>query len=105
MAVEGAEGSAVAALGGGIEELGTEVEEVTEEVMSDTMLGAYFFAYLKNPSISERGRKRKIQSYPSPPLCHATGQERSPLLHRVSPMCASRQAQDLQQRQMPQGVF
>jgi hypothetical protein len=55
MAGEGVEGSAAAALGGGVKELGVEVEEVTEGVMSDTMLGAYFFAYLKKPSISERG--------------------------------------------------
>jgi hypothetical protein len=57
VAGEGAEGSAAAAaLGGGIKELGAEVEVVAERVMSDTILGAYFFAYLKNPSISERGR-------------------------------------------------
>jgi hypothetical protein len=55
VAGEGEEGSAAAALGGGVKELGAEVEEVTEGVMSDTMLGAYFFMYLKNPSISERG--------------------------------------------------
>jgi hypothetical protein len=59
--VEGTEDSAAAAaaaavLGGGIEEPGMEVEEVAEGVMSDTMLGAYFFTYLKNPSFSERGR-------------------------------------------------
>jgi hypothetical protein len=57
VAEEGAEGSeAATTLGGGVKELGAEVEEVTEGVMSDIMLGAYLFAYLKNPSISERGR-------------------------------------------------
>jgi hypothetical protein len=57
MAEEGIESPVVAATpGGGIKELGMEVEVVAEGVMSDTLLGAYFFAYLKNPSISERGR-------------------------------------------------
>jgi hypothetical protein len=57
MAEEGAEGSAAAeSLGGGLKEPVTEVGEVTEGVISDIILGAYFFAYLKNPSISERGR-------------------------------------------------
>jgi hypothetical protein len=58
MAVEGAEESA-SALGGGIEALGTGVEEATKEVIIDTMLGAYFFAFSKNPSSSERGRARE----------------------------------------------
>jgi hypothetical protein len=60
--VEGAEESA-AALGGGIEELGagleelgTGVEEAAKGVIRDTMPGAYSFAFLKNPSSSERGR-------------------------------------------------
>jgi hypothetical protein len=54
MAKEGIEGSAAAAsLGGGVKE---PVKEVAEGVISDTMLGAYFFMYLKNPSISDRGR-------------------------------------------------
>jgi hypothetical protein len=52
----GAEASAAASLEGGIKEPVAEVEEVTEGVIRDTMLGTYFFAYLKNPSISERGR-------------------------------------------------
>jgi hypothetical protein len=57
VAEEGAEGSAAAeSLGGGVKEPVAEVEEVAEGVISDTMLCAYFFAYLKNPSISERGR-------------------------------------------------
>jgi hypothetical protein len=57
VAEEGAEGSATAeSLGGGVKESVAEVEEVAEGVISDTMLGAHFFAYLKNPSISERGR-------------------------------------------------
>jgi hypothetical protein len=55
VAVEGAEES-VAALGEGIQELGAEVKEAAEGVIRDTMLGAYFFAFLKNSSISERGR-------------------------------------------------
>jgi hypothetical protein len=48
--------AAVASLGGGVKEPVADVKEVAEGVLSDTMLGAYFFAYLKNPSISERGR-------------------------------------------------
>jgi hypothetical protein len=55
VAVEGAEESA-AAPGGGVEEPGAEVEEATEGVIRDTIPGAYFFAFLKNPSISKRGR-------------------------------------------------
>jgi hypothetical protein len=65
VAVEGAEESALA-LGGGIEVLGTGdeklgagVEEAAEGVIIDTMPGAYFFAFLKNPSSSERGRARE----------------------------------------------
>jgi hypothetical protein len=57
VAEEGAEGSAAAeSRAGGVKEPVAEVDEVAEGVISDTMLGAYFFAYLKNPSISERGR-------------------------------------------------
>jgi hypothetical protein len=57
VAEEGAEGSAAAeSLGGGVKEPVAEVEEVAKGVISDTMLGAYIFAYLKNPSISERGQ-------------------------------------------------
>jgi hypothetical protein len=57
MAEVGGEGSVVAeSLGGGVKEPVAEVEEVAEGVISYTMLGAYFCAYLKNPSISERGR-------------------------------------------------
>jgi hypothetical protein len=62
MAVEGAEESATAP-GGGIEELGTGVEELgarfdeaAEGVIIDTMPGVYSFAFLKNPSSSNRGR-------------------------------------------------
>jgi hypothetical protein len=54
--VEGSAAAAAASLGGGVKEPVMEVQEVAEGVISDTMLGAYFFAYLKNPSISERGR-------------------------------------------------
>jgi hypothetical protein len=59
--VEGAEESA-AALGGGIEELGAGVEELgagveeaAEGVIVDTMPDTYSFAFLKNPSSSDRG--------------------------------------------------
>jgi hypothetical protein len=58
VAVEGAEES-VAPLGGGIEEPGAEVKEAVEGVIRDTILGAYSFAFLKNFSISERGRARE----------------------------------------------
>jgi hypothetical protein len=61
MAVEGVEESASAPSGGirvlgiGVKELGTGVKEAAEGVIIDTMPGAYFFAFLKNPSSSERG--------------------------------------------------
>jgi hypothetical protein len=45
----------VAALSGGIEVLGTGVEEAAEGVIIDTMPSAYSFAFSKNPSSSERG--------------------------------------------------
>jgi hypothetical protein len=74
MAGEGAEGFvAAAALGVGVKGLGVEVDAVAEGVMSDTMLGAYFFAYLKTPSISESGRAGEdpilAQSTTSPCNC------------------------------------
>jgi hypothetical protein len=56
VAVEGAEESAAAAPGGGVKVLGAGVKEAAEGVIRDTMPGAYSFAFLKNPSISERGR-------------------------------------------------
>jgi hypothetical protein len=56
VAVEGTEYSAAAAPGGGVEELGAGVKEAVVGVIRDTMPGAYSFALLKNPSISERGR-------------------------------------------------
>jgi hypothetical protein len=65
MAVEGTEESALAlgggieALGTGVEELGVGVEEAMEGVIIDTVPGAYFFAFSKNPSSSERGRARE----------------------------------------------
>jgi hypothetical protein len=89
VAVEGAEESSTAALVGGIEETGAEVEEAAEEVIRDTMPGAYSFAFLKNPSISERGRARESQSFPSPPFCHATEQGKLPFRHPISPTCVS----------------
>jgi hypothetical protein len=59
--VEGAE-EAAPALGGGIEalatrveEVGVEVEEATDGVITNTMPSAYFFAFSKKPSNSERG--------------------------------------------------
>jgi hypothetical protein len=47
------------ALGIGVKELGVGVEEAVEGVIIDTMPGAYFFAFSKNPSSSERGRARE----------------------------------------------
>jgi hypothetical protein len=58
VAVDGTEESA-AALGGGIEEPGAEVEEATKGVIRDIMPGAYSFAILKNQSISERGQAQE----------------------------------------------
>jgi hypothetical protein len=54
MAVEGAEVSG--ALEGVVEDLGVEVEEAADGEIRDTILGAYSFAFSKNPSIFERGR-------------------------------------------------
>jgi hypothetical protein len=59
MVVEGAEASEAAALGEGVEELGTKVKEAAKGVIRDTILGAYSFAFSKNFSISERGRARE----------------------------------------------
>jgi hypothetical protein len=49
------------ALGGGIDPLvaGVEVKEAVEGVIMDTMPDAYFFAFSKKPSNSERGRLRE----------------------------------------------
>jgi hypothetical protein len=61
VAVEGAEestsalGGGIKALGTGVEELGVGVEEAVVGVIIDTMPNAYFFAFSKNPSSSERG--------------------------------------------------
>jgi hypothetical protein len=55
MAVEGAE-SSVGVLEGGAKDPGTEAEEAVDGEIRATMLGAYFFAFLKNSNISERGR-------------------------------------------------
>jgi hypothetical protein len=55
MAVEGAEESAAAAPGRGVEVLGAEVEEAAEGVIRDTILSVYSFAISKNFSISEIG--------------------------------------------------
>jgi hypothetical protein len=65
VAEEGAE-EVAPALGGGIDtlvirgkEAGVEVEEAAEGVIIDTMPGAYFFAFSKKPSSSERGQPRE----------------------------------------------
>jgi hypothetical protein len=65
VAVEGAEeaapalGGGIGALAAGAEEVGAEVEEAADGVIIDTMPGAYFFAFWKKPSSSERGRARE----------------------------------------------
>jgi hypothetical protein len=65
VAVEGAEestptlGGGIEALGTGVKELGVGVEEAAEGVMIETMPGAYFFAFSKNPNSLERGRARE----------------------------------------------
>jgi hypothetical protein len=65
VAVEGSEESALAlcgdieVLGAGVEELGAGVEEAAKGVIIDTMPGTYFFAFLKNPNSSKRGRARE----------------------------------------------
>jgi hypothetical protein len=43
----------------GVEGTGVEVEEAAEGVIIDTMPSAYFFAFSKKPSNSERGRPRE----------------------------------------------
>jgi hypothetical protein len=55
VAVEGTEESA-AAPGGGVEVLGTGVEEAAKGVIRDTILGVYSFAFSKNFSISKTGQ-------------------------------------------------
>jgi hypothetical protein len=40
----------------GVKEASVEVEEVAKGVIIDTMPGAYFFAFSKKPSSSERGQ-------------------------------------------------
>jgi hypothetical protein len=62
VAVEGVEevapalGGGIEALVAGVEEVGVEVEEAADGVIIDTMPSAYFFAFSKKPSNSERGR-------------------------------------------------
>jgi hypothetical protein len=71
MAEVGAE-EVAPALGGGIDPLVAgvketgvaEVEEAAEEVIIDTMPGAYFFAFSKKPRSSERGRPREELTLP-----------------------------------------
>jgi hypothetical protein len=63
--VEGAEeaapvlGGGIDALAAGFEEVGVEVEEAAEGVIIEMMPSAYFFAFSKKPSSSERGRARE----------------------------------------------
>jgi hypothetical protein len=52
-------GGGIDALVAGVEEAGVEVEEAAEGVIIDTMPSAYFFAFSKKPSSSERGRPRE----------------------------------------------
>jgi hypothetical protein len=52
-------GGGIDALVVGVEEAGVEVEEAAEGVIIDTTPGAYFFAFSKKPSSSERGRSRE----------------------------------------------
>jgi hypothetical protein len=49
-------GGGIEALVIGVKEIGMEVEEATEGVIIDEMPGAYFSAFSKKPSSSERGR-------------------------------------------------
>jgi hypothetical protein len=61
VAVEGVQevapalGRGIEALAAGVEEVGVEVEEAADGVIIDTMPSAYFFAFSKKPSSSERG--------------------------------------------------
>jgi hypothetical protein len=94
VAVEGAEESATTP-GGGIEEPGAEVEEAAEGVIRDTILGAYP-SPSQRTSASPKGDERgQSQSFPNPPLRHATEQGQLPLRHPVSLTRVSLQAQDL----------
>jgi hypothetical protein len=52
-------GGGIDALVAGVEEAGVEVEEAAEGVIIDTMPDAYFFAFSKKPSSSERGQPRE----------------------------------------------
>jgi hypothetical protein len=54
VAVEGIEASG--ALEGVVKDLGVEDKEAVDGEIRDTILGAYSFAFWKNPSISKRGR-------------------------------------------------
>jgi hypothetical protein len=48
-------GGGIDPLVAGVEEASVEVEEAAEGVIIDMMPGAYFFAFSKKPSSSERG--------------------------------------------------
>jgi hypothetical protein len=52
-------GGGIDALVAGVEEAGVEVEEAAKDVIIDMMPGAYFFAFSKKPSSSERGQPRE----------------------------------------------
>jgi hypothetical protein len=65
VAVEGVEeaapalGGGIEALAAGVEEVSMKVEEAAKGVIIEMMPGAYFFAFSKKPSSSERGRARE----------------------------------------------
>jgi hypothetical protein len=52
-------GGGIDALIAGVKEAGVEDEEAAKGVIIDTMPGAYFFAFSKNPSSSKRGRPQE----------------------------------------------
>jgi hypothetical protein len=52
-------GGGIDALVAGVKEVSIEVEEATEGMIIDMMPGAYFFAFSKKPSSSERGQPRE----------------------------------------------
>jgi hypothetical protein len=52
-------GEGIDPLVAGVEEASIEVKEAAEGVIIDTMPSAYFFAFSKKPSSSERGRPRE----------------------------------------------
>jgi hypothetical protein len=69
VAVEGAEeaepalGRGIKALAARVKVVGVEVEEASDGVIIETMHGAYFFAFSKKPSSSERGQAREALTF------------------------------------------